>query len=491
MNGTQLVDVSRRCGTGMPEAFLSMWHPRNAVMSSKCPPVLHMPSMGEQAHRLAVLSETFIAAFSQQPQFFSRAPGRVNLIGEHVDYCGFAVFPMAVEQDILVAVATNTTGMLNICNVDPSHAPYSCDINNFEINKERPSWYNYILCGVRGIKDEGGMQSPFIGLNMAISGNVPPSSGLSSSSALVCASALGMSYAHGLSLALDTLAEICGRCEMHVGTQGGGMDQAISFLATKDTAKLIEFNPLRATSVALPHGASFVVANSLAPMNKAANSYFNCRVMECRLATQVMAKRAGLPWRTFQKLGDLQQALGKTLPQMISMVEDTFEVRPYSKRQVCELLNTTPEELNQVSLSENTRHIQEFKLHDRALHVFSEAHRVWEFKKVCEEGGPYALHQLGKLMSDSHRSTQLLYECSHPKLDTLVELSSSLALGARLTGAGWGGCMVALVEESKVEQYKEHLWKNFYSKEPAAEGRPRESVLFSSHPGPGAYVFVK
>lgn len=56
----------------------------------------------------------------------------------------------------------------------------------------------------------------------------------------------------------------------------------------------------------------------------------------------------GLPWRTFQKLGDLQQALGKTLPQMISMVEDTFEVRPYSKRQVCELLNTTPEELNQV-----------------------------------------------------------------------------------------------------------------------------------------------
>ncbi|MPC08590.1 N-acetylgalactosamine kinase [Portunus trituberculatus] len=415
MNGTQLVDVSRLCGTGvgMPEAFLSMWYPRNAVMSSKCPPVLHLPSVGEQAHRLSVLSQTFIAAFSQQPQFFSRAPGRIN--------------------------------------------------------KERPSWYNYILCGVRGIKDEGGMQSPFIGLNLAICGNIPPSSGLSSSSALVCASALGMSYAHGLSLALDTLAEICGRY----------------------TAKLIEFNPLRATSVALPQGASFVVANSLAPMNKAANSYFNCRVMECRLATQVMAKRAGLPWRTFQKLGDLQQALGKTLPQMISMVEDTFEVRPYSKRQVCELLNTTPEELNQVSLSENTRHIQEFKLHDRALHVFSEAHRVWEFKKVCEEGGPYALLQLGKLMNDSHRSTQLLYECSHPKLDTLVDLSENLALGARLTGAGWGGCMVALVEDSKVEQYKEHLWNNFYSKESAAEGRARESVLFSSHPGPGACVFVK
>ncbi|KAG0722948.1 N-acetylgalactosamine kinase [Chionoecetes opilio] len=480
----------------MPETFLSWWQFNNARgkqpdMSNKCPPVLHVPAAGEQAQRLAALSQTFISAFTQQPQFFTRAPGRVNLIGEHVDYCGYAVFPMAVEQDILVAVAINTSGRLNICNVDANFPPYSCDINNYEINKERPVWHNYILSGVRGIQDEGGMQQPFIGINMAVTGNVPPSSGLSSSSALVCASALGMAHSHGLSLSQETLAEICARCERHVGTQGGGMDQAIAFLATKDTAKLIEFNPLQATSVTLPPGATFVVANCLAPMNKAANSYFNCRVMECRLATQVMAKKAGLPWRTFQKLGDLQRALDKTLLQMITLVEDSFEVRPYSKRQVCELLNTTPDELNQVSLSENTRHIQEFKLHDRALHVFSEAHRVWEFKKVCVEGGAYALHTLGRLMQESHKSTQLLYECSHPKLDTLVELSKGLALGARLTGAGWGGCMVALVEEDKVEQYKEHLWKSYYSKEAAAEGRPRNTLLFSSPPGPGACVFVK
>lgn len=89
-----------------------------------------------------------------------------------------------------------------------------------------------------------------------------------------------------------------------------------------------------------------------------------------------------------------------------------------------------------MSLTENTRHIQEFKLHDRALHVFSEAHRVWEFKRACEEGGPRALERLGKLMQESHKSTQLLYECSHPKLDHLVEHSKGMAYGARLTGAG-------------------------------------------------------
>lgn len=460
-------------------------------MSHKVPPVYQVPNEGEQAQRLAYLSETFISAFSQEPQFFTRAPGRVNLIGEHVDYCGYAVFPMAVELDIIIAVATNTSGTLNVCNVDPSYSPFSCDMNSFEINKDKLAWFNYVLCGVRGIKEEGGLSGPFIGLNLAVSGNIPHSSGLSSSSALVCASALSMSHAHGLSLSLENLAEICARCERHIGTQGGGMDQAISFLATKGTAKLIEFNPLHATTVVLPPGATFVVANSLAPMNKAANSYFNCRVMECRLAAQVMAKRAGLPWRTFQRLGELQRALDMTLPQMITMVEDTFEVRPYSKRQVCELLNTTPDEINQVSLSENTRHIQEFKLHDRALHVFSEAHRVWEFKRACEEGGVMALERLGRLMQESHKSTQLLYECSHPKLDSLVEHSKGLAYGARLTGAGWGSCMVALVEDGKVEQYKDHLWKHCYSKEPAAQGRPRDSYLFTSHPGPGACVFVK
>lgn len=91
---------------------------------------------------------------------------------------------------------------------------------------------------------------------------------------------------------------------------------------------------------------------------------------------------------------------------------------------------------SQTTLSENTRFIQHFKLHDRAQHVFSEAHRVWEFKRICEEECETALSDLGRLMQDSHRSTKLLYECSHPKLDALVELSQGMSLGARLTGAG-------------------------------------------------------
>lgn len=100
------------------------------------------------------------------------------------------------------------------------------------IDKSVAVWHNYILCGIRGIKEEGGLSGPLTGLDISVSGNIPPSSGLSSSSALVCATALAVAHAHDLSLARDTLAEICARCERHVGTQGGGMDQAIAFLAT-------------------------------------------------------------------------------------------------------------------------------------------------------------------------------------------------------------------------------------------------------------------
>ncbi|XP_042890881.1 N-acetylgalactosamine kinase-like isoform X2 [Penaeus japonicus] len=464
-------------------------HQKVKEMSTECPPIQKLPTEGKQAERLASLQEKFNRKYNKAPEFFARAPGRVNLIGEHVDYCGYAVFPMAIEQDILVAVSTNSAGTLRLSNVEDSYPTHSSDINKIEIQKERPAWFNYVLCAIKGIAEEGGMEGPLTGLDLMVSGNIPPSSGLSSSSALVCAVALAVSHAHDLLLAKEALAEICASCERHVGTQGGGMDQAISFLGTPGTARVIEFNPLKSTPVALPPGATFVVANCLAPMNKAATSHYNCRVMECRLACQIMAKKAGLVWKEYRRLGDLQKVLGKSLPEMMTLVSETFEARPYSKEEICELLKTTPAALDKTTLSENTRHIQHFKLHDRAQHVFSEAHRVWEFKRICEEESETALSDLGRLMQDSHRSTKLLYECSHPKLDALVELSQGMSLGARLTGAGWGGCMVALVKEEEVENYKAMLLEEFYSQEPVVQERDMDTILFSSQPGSGACIF--
>ncbi|XP_076054791.1 N-acetylgalactosamine kinase isoform X2 [Oratosquilla oratoria] len=437
------------------------------------------------------LMDAFKCAFGHPPQFIARAPGRVNLIGEHIDYCGYAVLPMAIELDIVIAVSLNEQEVLHITNIDDTYLPYSCDINNFEISGNKPSWYKYVLCGIRGILDEGGLEGKFHGLNMVVKGTIPPSSGLSSSSALVCASALAVAHAHNLNLSKEKLAEICARSERHIGTQGGGMDQAISFLATKGTARLIEFNPLKTMPVSLPEGANFVVANCLAPVNKAATSHYNCRVMECRLACQVLAKLASIKWQGLRKLLDLQKALGKSLPEMIEMVKKNIHKEPYTKTEICEILEVTEAHLNEITLSENTRHIQEFNLHDRALHVFTEAHRVWEFKQICESDNKdveSVLNQLGKVMFESHESTQYYYECSHPKLDKLVELSKSIAYGARLTGAGWGGCMIALVPTHALEEYQEKLLQEFYAGEESFKVKNMSSVLFTSKPGAGACV---
>lgn len=129
---------------------------------------------------------------------------------------------------------------------------------------------------------------------VAVSGNIPPASGLSSSSALVSAAALTTSYANRFSLNKQYLSTIAADCERFIGTQGGGMDQAIAFLAEKGCAQFIEWNPLKATAVSLPNDLVFVIANSLAEANKAANSDFNERVVECRIGCRYTHVAASL-----------------------------------------------------------------------------------------------------------------------------------------------------------------------------------------------------
>lgn len=124
------------------------------------------------------------------------------------------------------------------------------------------------------------------GMRVAVSGNIPAAAGLSSSSALVCAATLATSYAND-SVVMDArqLATIAAHCERHIGTEGGGMDQAIAFLAQRGGAMFIDWSPLRASVVRMPPGIVFVIANSMAQANKADTaSEFNQRVVECRLA---------------------------------------------------------------------------------------------------------------------------------------------------------------------------------------------------------------
>ncbi|XP_020833694.1 N-acetylgalactosamine kinase isoform X2 [Phascolarctos cinereus] len=440
--------------------------------------------------RLLKLKEMFISKFGSIPEFYVRAPGRVNLIGEHIDYCGYAVLPMAVEQDILIAVEPVKSQMLHLTNTNPLYPDFSTSIDDIHIDKTKPQWHNYFLCGFKGIQEHFNLMNP-TGMNCLLDGIIPQSSGLSSSSALVCCAGLVTLKANRLSLSKIELAEICTKSERYIGTEGGGMDQSISFLGEEGKAKLIEFNPLRTTDVQLPSEASFVIANSCVAMNKAATSHFNTRVMECRLAAKFLAKYKGLEWNKALCLEEVQVKLGLSLEEMLLLVEEVFHSEPYSQEEVCSYLEISLEELKTQILCKNTQDVLLFKLYQRAKHVFSEAARVLQFKKICEEAPANAIQLLGDLMNQSHVSCRNLYECSCPELDQLVDVCRQFgAQGSRLTGAGWGGCAVSLVPTDKLPDLLANVQETYYQSKKERLAVEKQ-CLFATKPGGGALVFLE
>lgn len=166
-----------------------------------------------------------------------------------------------------------------------------------------------------------------------------------------------------------TLAAISAKCERFIGTQGGGMDQAIAFLAVEGCAQFIEWEPLTATPTTLPANAYFVIANSLTKANKAATSDFNQRVIECRLACRILAKNAQLPWRELERFAMLQKRLQCSLTEFEDFVDGILTKDFYSVDDIIRLLEIDQHEFENKLLTPNTRHLSKFKLRQRALHV--------------------------------------------------------------------------------------------------------------------------
>jgi len=430
--------------------------------------------------RYADIKASFVDKFGTEPAFFCRAPGRVNLIGEHVDYCGYPVLPMAIEQDIVIAVKVTDDKELVISNTDPSfsdHVRKSSDLDICEVK-----WWSYVMAGYRGVSER--VNSIMPGVQLLVDGAVPKAAGLSSSSALVCCSALATATLLNLSLSKAELAEICGRSERHVLTQGGGMDQAISFLGTRGKAQLINFNPLHCDPVTLPKGVTFVIANTMVNKWKADNSDYNNRVADCRLAAKLIALRTGNDWRSVKTLHDVMDLLDLNPTQMKALVKIHVEFTPYTKLQLLQVFGIDEVEFSGIITGADS---ERFLLYNRATHVCSEAERVARFYELCT--GDADVVELGALMDGSHFSLRDLFDVSIDELEELTTMCrENGALGSRLTGAGFGGCTVSMVESDKVEGFVKGVYEGYFAK----RGIGHEDVgqyLFSSLPGQGACVY--
>ncbi|VFQ61009.1 unnamed protein product [Cuscuta campestris] len=481
-------------------------------------PVYGAGSPSEEAEqRFGVLKAKFIEFYGHPPDCYARSPGRVNLIGEHIDYEGYSVLPMAIRQDTIVAIrkhgADEPEKLLRIGNVNQKYAicTYPADPDQV-IDLKNHKWGHYFICGYKGFyeyaRSNGIDVGVPVGLDVLIDGTVPTGSGLSSSAAFVCSSTIAIMASFGVSIKKKELAQLACECERHIGTQSGGMDQAISIMAQSGFAELIDFNPIRSTDVQLPSGGSFVIAHSLAESQKAVTAAvnYNNRVVECRLASIVLGIKLGMDSREaiskVKTLSDVEglcvsfaSARGSSDP--VIAVKELLKEDPYSAEDIEKIIEeklqtifaNSPSSLDVLEAANN------FKLHQRAAHVYSEAKRVYEFKdtvssSISEEE---KLKKLGDLMNESHYSCSVLYECSCPELEELVKICrDNGALGARLTGAGWGGCAVALVKESHIPHFILNLKDQFYQSR-IDKGVINKSdlgmYLFASNPSSGAAIF--
>jgi N-acetylgalactosamine kinase len=389
----------------------------------------------EAARRFENLKQRFVELYGREPELYARAPGRVNLIGEHIDYEGYSVLPMAIRQDTVVAIGKREEEppMLHIANVDSSEfqaCKFSADPSQ-EVDRKNHVWANYFICGYKGVFEhlasKGEVVGTNVGLNAVVDGTVPIGAGLSSSAAIVCSSAIAILSVLNNSSTKQEVAEFSCTCERHIGTQSGGMDQAISIMAAPGVAKLIDFGPIRASDVVLPKTGSFVVANSLTESKKAetAATNYNNRVVECRLAAMVLAVKLGMSLEeartSVHTLSDVEglcvkyaSSHGSSSP--VIAVEKFLHEAPYNTEEIEVILEeklTTIMKKSPTTLAVLAA-ATHFKLHQRAKHVYTEAARVHDFRGATlqSDSEELVMKRLGELMNESHASCSLLYECS-------------------------------------------------------------------------------
>jgi galactokinase len=484
-----------------------------------------------QRSRWDQLLSQFKTNYSHPAQFVSRSPGRVNIIGEHIDYSLYSVLPMAITADVLLAVspfedASSTSYKIKISNVQSSKFPsheFSFPFDSVDIDASVHEWTNYFKSGLRGaielLRKKQGADFKPKSLEILVDGTVPAGGGLSSSAAFVSASALAVLYANGCTSVDKTeLTELAIVSERAVGVNSGGMDQSASVLSIRGSALHVSFVPrLTAKAVQFPKTApelNFVIAQSFVASDKHVTGpvCYNLRVVECSLAAAYLHAALNKSSSPLPKdsgpLGISLQgfhasyfkgsatSIEAQLEELIQLTKKTLTKDGYTREEIAPVVHLSVSELNERYTSTFPVRAEQFKLRQRALHVFSESLRVLQFLTVLQSNSSDSSSteafnkRLGDLMNETQDSCRDVYECSCPELDELCTIARKAgSYGSRLTGAGWGGCSVHLVPADKVESVKRAWEKEYYSKRNLTDEQ-KDAAVVVSRPGGGSAVFV-
>lgn len=495
-----------------------------------------------QAKRYADVESRFRLKFGVEPEFFTRAPGRVNLIGEHIDYCNFLVLPMAIEVDVIAAVSSSKNNVVLISNTDPKFAdeqfefPSNGEIVQIDLSKQ--SWGNYFKCAAivahKYILEKfpellDGGKSPLKGLNALFDGNIPTGGGLSSSAAFCIAATLAILKVNGIAeISKANLTKITVVSEHYVGLNNGGMDQCALVNGEPSKVLLIQFKPdLKATPFSLPKTdpeTVFLITNSLITANKTetAPTNYNLRVVEVAVAAELLAARFSLKVPKDSNLGTatlrgsldayFTQVLGEPawdgqdievgasmLQRMLVKIEEIYsgnEKNGFSTEEAANAIGVSPLEFHKTYLLRFPVQYQKLNLYKRTKHVYSDALRVLQVIQTARGFSGDSLDYLGRLgslMDESQVSTRELNNASAPGCDLICTIArANGSFGSRVTGAGFGGSIVHLTTTEKLAGLVHALRTNYYEANfPGLSDELINAAMVVSKPAQGACVVEK
>lgn len=388
-------------------------------------------------HFVLKAQKFFYDTFGESPTVAAAAPGRVNLIGEHVDYNDGFVFPLALLKSTYIVARPQPTDN-NQCQVISDAFPNEVATftpGDSPLEPSTPKWASY-LKGMTAIYVRNNLK--VIPFKAAIVSSVPRGGGLSSSAALEMATAVTIEILGELDVDANHRAQMGQSCEHEfVGVPCGIMDQLISSRACEGRALLIDCRSLGVTSIPLNHPDAVIVIADSRVSHELSGSEYSSRRNQCYSVAEAIAKH-------------------------------------FSETKVTHLRDCTLEMLRTVEESLDEQTVK------RARHVIEEDKRTLRAKKYLEEGD---LSEVGKLMYQSHKSLRDLFEVSTKEIDALVDIAMSVqgVYGSRITGGGFGGCTVTLVHKDSVDA----LTKAFHEHYPRHSGGLHATV-FSTTPGPGA-----
>ena len=377
---------------------------------------------------MSSIEEKFLEIFGEEPDLIAAAPGRVNLIGEHIDYSEGFVLPFAIKDRTTAAIRKRDDSVVRIASAQRRSKIVTVDINNVKPGL-KGEWERYALAVLwsMGVKT---------GVDLLIDGHVPLGAGLSSSAALECSVATAVNHLFDMGFSLEDLARLTQKAEnQYVGVPCGIMDQSVSLMATIGSALLLDCRDLSTRNI------PFDVASSglelLIIDTQAHHALIDGGYAERRASCESVAAKLGIK----------------------SMRELTMPA-----------LESAKDQLTQVEFI-------------RARHAVTEMKRVLDCVEALSEAN---FEKVGELINQSHISLRDDYTVSCPELDTAVSASLAAgALGSRMVGGGFGGSAIALIDAAKTSETIKTVEKAF------AEKKFKTPRFFTSLPSQGAEVISR